>query len=204
MEEGGLRRRQREKLRKAILDGAVALFEDKGFDATTIAEIAEAAETSPRTVLRYFGSKEELIFERSTPMLAQLRKSLAERPTSEAPYEAMKAVMCAFAERLEGEKSYSMRRARIISASPSLLRRQAEVREEWIQGLAQEIAARVGSRAVGLEHLTVALSAFGALSVAWDYWFEPDAPPLRDLLDRAFRAIEDAVARSRPSVSDRP
>ena len=188
----GLRGRQRESLRRRIHDSALQLFEDKGFEETTIAEIAEAAETSPRTVFRHFGSKEELVFMRSSGMLTYLRELLASRPRSETPYQALKAAMCDFAERLESEKTDAMRRMGVIAQSPTLQRRQAEVREEYIQGLAQEVAAREGSARVTLEHQAVTLSAFGALSVAWDYWQTSSLP---DLLDRAFRSIEGELVR---------
>jgi AcrR family transcriptional regulator len=191
----GLRGRQRERLRKRIHDSALELFEEKGFEGTTISEIASAAETSPRTVFRHFGSKEELIFLRSPSMLALVRDLLSDRPASEPPYQAVKAALCALAERFESERAEWMRRVRIIADSPTLSRRQAEVREAWIRGLAEGVAARQGAEGPNLECVAVVLSAFGALSAAWDFWVEAETSSLPELLDRAFLSIEREVIR---------
>ncbi len=103
--------------------------------------------------------------------------------------------MYAFAETLESEKPVVMRLWPIVSASPSLLRRQAEVREEWIEGLAEDVASREGAAAVTLEHQAVVLSAFGALSAAYDFWrLAGGSETLPELVDRAFRSIEGEVS----------
>ncbi|WP_145808160.1 TetR/AcrR family transcriptional regulator [Kribbella amoyensis] len=57
----GLRERRREKARRTIQECALDLFDERGFDAVTIEEIAAAAEVSPSSVYRYFGTKEGLL-----------------------------------------------------------------------------------------------------------------------------------------------
>jgi len=56
-----LRSRKQELVRNAILDAAIALFENKGFDQTDVAEIAEAAGISKRSFFRYFATKDDLL-----------------------------------------------------------------------------------------------------------------------------------------------
>lgn len=58
----GLRDRKKRMTRLAILDGATALFEARGYDHVTVAEIADAANVSVKTVFTYFDSKEDLVF----------------------------------------------------------------------------------------------------------------------------------------------
>lgn len=58
----GLRERNKQLTRHAIIEAALGLFEAKGFDATTMEDVAAAAEVSPRTVYRYFTTKEDLVF----------------------------------------------------------------------------------------------------------------------------------------------
>jgi AcrR family transcriptional regulator len=58
---GGLRERKKAKTKAAIQEHAVRLFRTQGFAATTVEQIAEAAEVSPSTVFRYFPTKEELV-----------------------------------------------------------------------------------------------------------------------------------------------
>jgi AcrR family transcriptional regulator len=76
----GLRERKKARTREAIIDAALDLFGSKGFEATTIEDIAAAAEVSPRTFFRYFDSKPDLIMARSGGKEHEIGPRLAARP----------------------------------------------------------------------------------------------------------------------------
>ncbi len=75
----GLRERKKEKTARAIEDAAVRLFAERGFDSTTIADIAEAAEIAPRTFFSYFPSKESVLFGDFDETFSSLAQHLDDR-----------------------------------------------------------------------------------------------------------------------------
>jgi AcrR family transcriptional regulator len=79
MDSPGLRERNKERRRTAIVRAALELFGERGFDATTVAEIAEAAEVSPRTVSLYFPTKLDLALSRISESAEQLTAALRYR-----------------------------------------------------------------------------------------------------------------------------
>ncbi|MFE3718745.1 TetR/AcrR family transcriptional regulator [Streptomyces cyaneofuscatus] len=78
-----LRERSKARRRDAILTAAYELFAERGFDATSIADIAEAAEVSPRTVTLYFPTKLELAMAHFNAFVEQLAAALHARPAGQ-------------------------------------------------------------------------------------------------------------------------
>ena len=87
----GLRERKRVRTRRAIADAALELFDRQGFHATTIPQIAAAADVSPRTVSGYFPAKEDLAFPDADERIAALEQRLRTRPPGETAADALRA-----------------------------------------------------------------------------------------------------------------
>jgi AcrR family transcriptional regulator len=82
-EPPGLRERQKAERRQAISDAATALFVERGFDAVTLTEVAEAAGVSVKTIFNYFGSKEELFLDREAEAFSSTIAAIADRAPGE-------------------------------------------------------------------------------------------------------------------------
>ncbi|HMN99522.1 MAG TPA: helix-turn-helix domain-containing protein [Miltoncostaeaceae bacterium] len=80
----GLRERKKAQTRRAISDVATRLFVERGFDAVTVAEVAEAAGVSIKTVFNYFGSKEELFLDREAEVRTAIVSAVAGRPEGQS------------------------------------------------------------------------------------------------------------------------
>src|SRR6476469_9042250 len=84
-----LRDRKRERTRRALIDAAADLFERKGYDETTVAEIAAAAEIGTRTFFGYFASKEDILFPDSDARARTTIEAIAGRGPAERPVDVL-------------------------------------------------------------------------------------------------------------------
>jgi len=85
----GLRERKKAATREALHEVALRLFGERGYQATTVAEIAAAANVSERTFFRYFRSKEDVALQDATRYLPRFEAAIRERPPEEPPLRAL-------------------------------------------------------------------------------------------------------------------
>jgi AcrR family transcriptional regulator len=184
----GRRERKKVQTREAIVAAALDLFERKGYDATTIEEIAEAVDVSPRTFFRYFDSKVEVIME-SKEDREGFSGLLADRPPEEGPVEAMRQVIRrTLGQMVSGDPTF-VRQMRVMLATPSL---RADAREHFNEHqteMAQEFAARLGVGEDDLQPHIVAAAVGNTLWTVVTRWVEEDAPP-----ERLLTMIDEACA----------
>src|SRR6185369_17952402 len=76
----GLRERKKQQTRVALAQAGLRLFAERGYDETTLAEIADAAGVSTRTIFAYFGSKEDILFASLQTMCDTVVEAVTERP----------------------------------------------------------------------------------------------------------------------------
>ena len=100
-----LRQRRQRTTRTRIIDAAIALFDTQGFAHTTVDQIAEAAEVSPRTFFRYFGTKEAVVFNRADEAEKALVKALESRPCDEPAWVAIRHAFNYFTDPASGERT---------------------------------------------------------------------------------------------------
>jgi len=154
----GLRERKKQQTRKQIFEAARALFEAKGFDRVSVAEIARTADVSEVTVFNYFPTKEDLFYGGMQFFEEELIESVRGRPTGESVIKAFRRRLLAGAARLETRQSADliMKAARAVPASPSLAAREREIMDRYTSRLAELLAQETGADPTDIEPLSVA------------------------------------------------
>jgi AcrR family transcriptional regulator len=116
----GLRERKKQRTRETIIRVALELFAERGYEHTTIAEIADAADVSPRTIFAYFPSKEEIVFCDLPDIQERLAQALRERPAGTTALDALGQFIAESFSR----DSYDVLRKRIVASDEALRRSQ--------------------------------------------------------------------------------
>src|SRR4051794_24063712 len=181
----GLRERKKERTARAIEDAALRLFAKRGFHATTVADIAEAADVAPRTFFAYFPSKESVLFGDYEAVLQSLSEHLDAR-TGEL-VDALRAWIVDLVEAETMPDKRDLQRRQVIDANEQLLayERQQIARFETV--IAAAAATELGVEPGDLHARVFAAAAAAALSA-----LRPalDAPEPRDPLAE----LDDALA----------
>jgi AcrR family transcriptional regulator len=198
----GLRERKKLRTREAIIDAALDLFEQKGFDATTVEDIAAAADVSPRTFFRYFESKLALIMARSTTKHVSLGPALAARPADESLIESIGHVM---RDELGAqlEDPLVVREFQVMLTTPSLrtLARDHFYDEE--AGMVSAVAERLGLPPDDLTAHVITSSISSALWTTVNRWTAEgaDVDELMPMIDRALATVADGVNAAAASTT---
>ena len=142
MAESSLRERKRERTRQAIVDAAVDLFERHGYEGTTIADIAAAAEIGTRTFFSYFASKEELLFPESDARVAAAVAAIAARKPGDSPADVLvRALRNVNENSTEMASPTALLRMRLIQTVPAVRGRGLQVQLDAQLEIARHLQA---------------------------------------------------------------
>ncbi|WP_329388228.1 TetR family transcriptional regulator [Streptomyces sp. NBC_01716] len=173
----GLRELKKQRTRDALLRAALELFTTRGYEETTVDEIAEAVDVSQRTFFRYFASKEEAAFTIQSMVESRFVAELRGRPARETPFEAMRnAVLGAWNSINEAIEALvpvevHLRTYRMIESTPSLLAAHLRRAMELEDLIALVIAEREGLDVETDPRPRVAVAAFsGVMRVTGRLW----------------------------------
>lgn len=153
----GRRERKKAELRTRISDVATALFLERGFDAVSVSEIAEAADVARPTVFAHFARKEDLLFDRYPEAEALVVAAVTDRPAGTSAVAALSELMVRLAD--EGHPLSTIRGHfatfwRLVESSRALQSRAREL----LDHLEQAIAAAMEDTGVPDARLTAALA----------------------------------------------
>jgi AcrR family transcriptional regulator len=185
-----LRSRTRENVRVQIAEVAFNVFAERGFDAVTATEVAEAAGISRASFFRYFESKEDAVFVAQEELGAKIAGRLRERPAGEDAWSALRQSLDPIIAVYRESPTQSLARLRLTRSTTKLRAHQLERFDQWKQLIGAALAERLGVEIVdvGIEALVAA--ALASLGSASSRWAASDgADDLIELIDEAFAAI---------------
>jgi AcrR family transcriptional regulator len=185
----GLRERKRRETSERIIEKGLKLFVKKGYDATTLDAIAEAAGISRRTFFYYFKSKEDLLLAaHDSGFREALRPAMLEEPSDQAPLDAVRNCLIKIASRYETRESVIY--DHLMQSTEALRARKEAVFVEAEQILLEAMCELWPSpgRRDGLR--LVAMVAMGTLRLALDKWKQNDAAqPLAYYIRQSFTLL---------------
>lgn len=144
----GLRERKKRQMRETIADMALGLFIERGFDAVTVAEIAQAAEVAVKTVFNYFPTKEDLFFDRQAEVEDAWSRVIRERASGESVVAALRRDFLNKLARRDPSSGLNddlVAFMRLVQSSPSLQVREREIGERSRDALARTLVAETGA-----------------------------------------------------------
>ncbi|MFC4950343.1 mycofactocin system transcriptional regulator [Pseudonocardia sp. GCM10023141] len=173
---------------------ALELFTDRGFDTTTVDDIAAAAGIGRRTVFRYYASKNDIPWGAFDEQLDRMRATFAALPPDVPVLTGIRMAVLDFNEVAPAEQPWHRRRLRLILGTPALQAHSTLRYAEWRQVVADYAASRLGLTPDQLMPQTIGHASLGVALAAYERWLSADDADLRDLLDSVFRSLEHGLA----------
>jgi len=173
-------------------EAAMELFEERGFEDTTVADIAERAGLTKRTFFRYFGDKREVLFSGTEPLKAKFVEAIAAAPADEAPLDAIAIGLDAMADLFATIGERPRKRQAIIAANPDLQER------ELIKMIGFSTAGAAALRDRGVTEPAASLAAeagIAVLRIAFEQWAGgPKGQDMKKLIRNSLAALKAVAA----------
>ena len=194
-EELGLRERKKQRTRELIIERALRLFDERGFENVTIADLAAAADIAPRTFFSYFPSKDDVVFHDFDAYFGVFEAQVRERGEGVTTLDVLRDFVAGVVERMDRRDPVERCRRRVIDASPALQQRDRQLigRFETLlaDGMAEDLAVpRDSPRA------RVAAAAAAAALAELERVFDKDNPPDDPMaaFDEVFAFVRGGIA----------
>ncbi len=177
--------------RGRLQQAALELFGERGFERTTVEDIANRAGLTKRTFFRHFSDKREVLFDGAGEFRERFVTSLAGAPASAAPIDAVAMSLAAAGAAFEGRHEFARQRQRVIAANAELQERELVKLASIAAGLADTLRAR------GVDEPEASLTAEAAIAVfriAFERWVAADDErDLPELIRESLDALRAAV-----------
>ena len=175
-----------------LTGAAIELFDEQGYETTTVAEIAARAGLTKRTFFRYFSDKREVLFSGSQELQRRWLEGVAGAPAQASPLAVVTAGLDPVAEMFTERHPYARIRAQIIEANPELQERELIK----LQSLADAIRAALVERGVPANVAILAAQAgVTVFHVAFALWVQQDDPTaFRQLMTTSLQELRSVTA----------
>jgi AcrR family transcriptional regulator len=191
----GLRERKKARTRAALREHALRLFREKGYQNTTVEQIAAAAEVSPSTFFRYFPTKEDLVLQ--DDMDIRMMAALEQQPPGLGPVAAVRAATRqVFASYTGADLDIIRETTRLTMTVPEIRSRALDEFARTIGVFAEAVAKRAGRPADDLAVRTAAGAIIGvvmSMTLPWEDWSEGNGFEGNGFED-TFGRIDEALA----------
>lgn len=196
----GLRERKKQRTREQIIEAAMRLFAERGYQATTIADIAEAADVAPRTFFSYFASKEAVVFYNVDRDLDGLASTLRERLPGETAFDALRRWIDVKFEDWVAEEDEAILRKRLCREDEGLANFEggmmARIQELLLEAIAQDLDEPPNALRPRLV-AAAAVAALTSLGRGFDEQAEQRAPVGKT---EALAVLDDAILFLRSGI----
>jgi len=161
----GLRERKKHRTREAIIDAALRLFTERGFERTTVADIAAAADIAPRTFFGYFPTKEDVVFHDFGATFDSLEERLTARRPGESAIDAMRDWIASTLAETDFTDPRELCQRQITRSTPALREHERTLMARFETVLGEAVAEDLGADQGPLRPRMVASAATAALSM---------------------------------------
>jgi AcrR family transcriptional regulator len=203
----GLRERKKERTRERLVEAALRLFTQRGYEETTIDEVVDAVEVSPRTFFRYFQSKDDVLVAWVDEFIDRVRDALAATPPDEEPFTALGNALTEAVAVYDAQRTHFIALERFIARTPAIRAQKLEKLGRCAQIMSEALAQRLGVDAQrDLAPRLLANCAIGILGAAVSIWIvQGGKGNLAKIVDHAFRCMRptDALVRSAQGPAQR-
>jgi TetR/AcrR family transcriptional regulator, regulator of mycofactocin system len=189
----GLRERKKQRTREQIIEAAMGLFEERGYQATTIADIARAADVAPRTFFSYFPSKEAVVFHNVDRDLDGLASTLRDRLPGETAFDALRRWIDAKFDEWMAEEDEALLRKQLCREDEGLANFQGGFMARIQELLLEAIADDLGEQPDALRPRLVAAAAVAALTSLDDSFDEKAEQRVPGAKAEALAVLDNAL-----------
>lgn len=192
----GLRERKKRQTREKIARVGLELFAERGYDETTLADIADAADVSPRTIFAYYESKEDILLCEEDAFIDRLKQMLEERPPGTTTIDTIREFLAS----IEPPDEQAVLRKKVMSGTPALEMRLRARHSQLEPMLVKSIARDLGAGPDDTRPLLIAASMTAAFMSVRDRLFEADAGGEPISHEQSFAILDQVLEFTRAGV----